>query len=116
MNKCFTCLFVAVVLWAHTGTASQDEKTETGSEETAGAYNLKVQTGLMQVRAVVTDREGRIVENLKKEDFEVLENGKPQEINFFSISKIESGRGFRGMDRTEKKGDETGPAELGIAA
>ena len=111
MNKCFPCLFIALFLLAFTGTASQDEKIEAGSEETTGAFNLKVRTGLMQVRAVVTDREGRIVENLKKEDFEILENGKPQEIGFFSISRIEPGRGFRGMDRTQKKGDETGPAE-----
>jgi VWFA-related protein len=112
MNKCFTCLLVALVLGAFTGTASQGEKTETGSEETTGIFNLKVKTGLMQVRAVVTDREGRIVENLKKEDFELLENGNPQEIGFFSISKIEPGGTFRKTDRTQKKGDATDSAGM----
>ncbi len=54
---------------------------------------IKVQTDLMEVRAVVTDRKGNIIENLKHEDFELLENGKQQEISFFSISKVEREQG-----------------------
>ncbi len=46
---------------------------------------LKLKTELVSVRAVVTDKNGNVVENLKKEDFEVLENDRPQDISFFSL-------------------------------
>jgi VWFA-related protein len=48
---------------------------------------LKLKTELVNVRAVVTDKTGKVVENLKKEDFEVLENDRPQNISFFSFER-----------------------------
>src|SRR5437870_2207890 len=49
---------------------------------------IKISTDLVEVRAVVTDRQGQIVNGLKQEDFQLLENGKPQAISFFSIARI----------------------------
>jgi VWFA-related protein len=49
---------------------------------------ISVKTELMEVRAVVTDRSGKIVEGLKKEEFELFENDKPEEISFFSVSEV----------------------------
>jgi VWFA-related protein len=46
---------------------------------------IRLETDLVQVRAVVTDKKGRLVENLRREDFEVYEDGRPQEIGFFSV-------------------------------
>jgi VWFA-related protein len=66
---------------------------QTKPPEIPEEMKIKVQTDLMEVRAVVTDRKGTIIENLKHEDFELLENGKPQEISFFSISKVEREQG-----------------------
>lgn len=48
---------------------------------------VRLNTELVQLRAVVTDRKGQPVENLKKEDFEVLENGQPREVSFFSLER-----------------------------
>lgn len=42
-------------------------------------------THLVQVNVVVHDKKGDPVADLKKEDFTVLERGKPQEIGFFSV-------------------------------
>ena len=42
----------------------------------------------MEVRAVVTDRQGKLVDGLAKEDFEVLENNRPQAVSFFSIERV----------------------------
>jgi VWFA-related protein len=50
---------------------------------------LKLKTELVNVRAVVTDKNGNIVENLKKEDFEVFENDRPQNISFFSFERTD---------------------------
>lgn len=43
---------------------------------------------LVDVRAVVTDKAGHIVTNLTKDDFELLENDKPQQVAFFSEERI----------------------------
>ena len=47
-----------------------------------------MQVDYVEVDAVVTDRQGQIVRDLKKEDFQVLEDGKPQTITTFSLVDI----------------------------
>lgn len=49
---------------------------------------IRIKTDLVQVRAVVTDRKGQVVDNLKQDDFEILENGKPQTVSFFTLERI----------------------------
>lgn len=44
----------------------------------------KVEVRLIEIDAVVTDRKGNHVSGLKPEDFEVLENGRPQPITNFT--------------------------------
>jgi VWFA-related protein len=46
---------------------------------------LRLRAELVQVRAVVTDKRGQPVADLKKEDFELFEENRPQEISFFSF-------------------------------
>jgi hypothetical protein len=45
---------------------------------------IRVTVDLVQVDAVVTDSQGRHVTGLKPEDFQILEDGKPQKITHFS--------------------------------
>ncbi|MBX3289949.1 MAG: VWA domain-containing protein [Acidobacteria bacterium] len=47
---------------------------------------IRVETNLITVPAVVTDRQGRNQADLKVEDFEIFEDGKKQEIAYFSSS------------------------------
>jgi VWFA-related protein len=49
---------------------------------------FKVRVDYVEVDAVVTDRQGRIVRDLKKEDFQVLEDGKSQSITAFTMVDI----------------------------
>lgn len=53
---------------------------------------IKVDTALVQLHAVVTDRKGQLVDNLKQEDFAIYENGTPQELKFFSLEHVQSRR------------------------
>ena len=53
---------------------------------------IRVKTDLVQLRAVVTDKSGKLVANLNQDDFEVLENGKPQTVSFFSLERIPDGK------------------------
>ncbi|HSA94194.1 MAG TPA: VWA domain-containing protein [Terriglobales bacterium] len=53
---------------------------------------VRVTTGLVLVDAVVTDRNGRPVRDLKAEDFAVYENGKPVKLAFATLHTPEEAR------------------------
>ena len=53
--------------------------------------DLRLKANLVQLRAVVTDKRGQPVAGLKKEDFELLEENRAQEINFFSVEDVGKG-------------------------
>src|SRR5262245_10927543 len=52
---------------------------------------IRITVNLVQVDAVVTDSKDRPVTNLKKEDFILLQDGKPQTITYFAY--VNSGAG-----------------------
>ncbi len=45
---------------------------------------IRVTVSLVQIDAIVTDRNGRQVTDLKAQDFEILQDGRPQKITHFS--------------------------------
>ena len=49
---------------------------------------VKITTNLVQIDAVVTDRSGKHVTDLRPDEVEMLENGKPQKITDFSYIRI----------------------------
>ena len=51
---------------------------------------VKITTNLVQVDAVVTDKEGRRVTDLRPDEVEMLEDGKSQKITNFSYISLES--------------------------
>jgi VWFA-related protein len=51
---------------------------------------VRITTNLVQVDAVVTDKNGKVVTDLKPEEVQILEDGKPQKITHFSYNVIES--------------------------
>ncbi|MEJ7711235.1 MAG: hypothetical protein WKF84_15570 [Pyrinomonadaceae bacterium] len=46
---------------------------------------VRITTNLVQVDAVVTDKEGRHISDLEQQDFEIFENDKRQEITNFCL-------------------------------
>ncbi len=67
------------------------QTTLSGSQATAQEQRpgppgtIRVQVRLIPVDVVVTDARGRPVTDLKQEDFQILENGRLQEIRHFSV-------------------------------
>src|SRR5438477_12859327 len=53
------------------------------------SYLLRSQTNLVLVDVRVTDKSGRPVEGLTKDNFRVLEDGKTQTITSFSMENVE---------------------------
>ncbi len=75
-----TVLIAAYLACASLG-AAQNQSIPPDSRPTT---TLKVDVRLVPVRAIVRDAQGHAVGNLTQEDFQILDNGKPQIISHFS--------------------------------
>ena len=53
--------------------------------------DIKVQVNLVLVRAVVKDSTGKIISDLKQQDFQVFDNGKLQKISSFNVETAAEG-------------------------
>ena len=60
---------------------------------------FRVETNYIEVDAVVTDSQGRFIRDLKREDFEVLEDSRPQKVDLFSLVDIPLERADRPVYR-----------------
>ncbi|MFY9608011.1 MAG: VWA domain-containing protein [Blastocatellia bacterium] len=99
---------VAVILaWSTIGFA------QSNPQGPAQDQPIRITTELVQLDVVVTDKKGQIVTGLKKEDFELHENGKKQLISFFE--SVEAGKKRKPGD-IEKPGEpEVSPQGAGVA-
>jgi VWFA-related protein len=68
--------------------SNSSNAAEVSSHDTNATF--KVRVNLVLVRVVVRDSQGNVVPNLKKEDFQLLDNRKPQVISSFSVETPES--------------------------
>ena len=77
----FTIFFVSGLATAQTPTSAPPiNESET----------IKITTTLIQTDVTVTDKNGKVINDLKPEDFEVYENGRKQNITSFSLISTES--------------------------
>jgi VWFA-related protein len=64
----------------------QQGQQQQDRQQAPGGYSINMQVPVVDVDAVVTDGNGNFLPNLKKENFRVLEDGKPQQIANFGPS------------------------------
>ena len=57
---------------------------------------VRITSELVQTDVVVTDKNDRVVNDLKMSDFEVYENGKRQDIKFMEFVGVDEGRRAEG--------------------
>jgi VWFA-related protein len=69
---------------------ASDSKSEISMHDSESTFKLHV--NLVQVRVVVRDHSGKPVENLRREDFEIYDQGKLQAITNFDVDTPESCR------------------------
>lgn len=67
--------------------STQQQPTPTPAEEVSEGDVVRVETQLVSVPAVVTDRNGRPLTGLRAENFVVLEDGKPQRVTNFATTE-----------------------------
>lgn len=91
IRTCLLSLLSFLVLWTSAFPVAAQNPAPRPAPQTEGQDDdpdeplITVGTQLLELDTVVLDRQGKAVDNLKKEDFELLEDGKPQEIAFFSL-------------------------------
>jgi len=64
--------------------ASPDQNQANDQTEDQAVSTLKVNVNVVQLFFNVKDKKGALIPNLTKDDFEVLEDGKPQTIKYFA--------------------------------
>jgi len=73
--------------------AQENAPAELTTRETEPTFRIEVQRNLVLTRVVVRDAKGRAAGNLRKEDFRLFDNGKPQTIAHFSVEVPSAERG-----------------------
>src|SRR2546428_11761232 len=64
--------------------ASPDQNQANDQTEDQAVSTLKVNVNVVQLFFNVKDKHGALIPNLTKDDFQILEDGKPQTIKYFS--------------------------------
>ncbi|HZS45906.1 MAG TPA: VWA domain-containing protein [Blastocatellia bacterium] len=90
MVKSVGILSLVICIFLATSGFPQTQKT--GDQD----QGLQLQSNLIELRAVVTDKQGHLIDGLKKEDFELAENNQPQQISFFSVENAVKAGGMAG--------------------
>ena len=82
---------------AHDLVASRQAQVPPGRQQqpTVPAVSYDVDVTLVEVDAVVTDEQGRVIRDLRADEFQVLEDGTPQTIDRVSFVEIPIERGER---------------------
>lgn len=84
---------ISFVVLAAALAAQQPAPPPPGAAERPGGeqqppLTFKVEINYVEIDAIVTDAQGNFVRGLTKDDFEVLEQGKPQTVSIFSFVDI----------------------------
>ncbi len=85
-----------LLILALTTVALSQNKPQKPDEDQA----IRISTDLVQLDAVVTDKNGRIVKDLTRADFELYENSKKQPISFFEF--VHAGKSLRKGERASE--------------
>ena len=80
------------------------------------APNLRVAVTTVQVDAVVTDRDGNLVTDLRAEDFEILQDGRPQTISTFGFVSAAGDDGPTGSATRPTAAPPVAPSAPGVPA
>jgi VWFA-related protein len=83
-----------LIAWVSVAAVAQTEPTKERPRRVLPAEEqpqdvIKIDTDLVPVDVTVTDAKGRLVRNLKKEDFKLFEDGAERPIASFNVEKIE---------------------------
>lgn len=112
MRKALALFLSSSFLCAHAlaqTAAPQQQRPQQQSQQPEDEEVVRITANLVQTDVVVTDKDDRVVPDLKLSDFEVYENGRRQELKFMEYVGVEEGRrteGARPADAPDTSGVE----------
>jgi VWFA-related protein len=80
-------VLLAAAFWLLATHASRGQTREQDPRQPSQMDAIRVETSLVTVPVIVTDRAGRFATGLARNDFQLFEDGKPQEITSFSSTE-----------------------------
>src|SRR6266478_797273 len=89
------------VAFAQTPSTPQKPPQEIAPEDI-----IRVTTQLVQTDVVVTDKNDKIVKDLKLEDFELYDNGKKQDLKFLEFVGVDTAKRIEGTPPSLPRGAE----------
>lgn len=89
--------------------SSQSQELKGQEQKKQDEPLLRIETELVQIDVVVTDKQGKLARDLKRADFELFDDGKKQEITHFAIGT--AAQPARWLSAGKKNADEKSPAE-----
>lgn len=102
-----TLAAVVAAAWAFPASGGQNSSLPAGStqekaaaseitsQEKQPSFQLRVERNLVLVRVVVRDSKGQAVSNLRKENFQLFDNGKAQTISDFAAEVVPASAGAK---------------------
>src|SRR5579885_1081689 len=102
---------LTIVIYSFGQQSTNDQKQKQGEEDV-----VKLSTTLVQIDAVVTDKNGKHITDLKPEDFEILQDGKPQKITNFSyiVTQPEKAEPIKTTKGNDKNNNNDVAAPIGV--
>ena len=82
MKVIFSCALLSSILAIN---AFSQQATPTPTPRPADEDVVKISTNLVQIDVTVTNRDGKVIRDLKPEEVEIYQNGKKQDISNFSF-------------------------------
>ncbi|HEX4946450.1 MAG TPA: VWA domain-containing protein [Blastocatellia bacterium] len=95
-------LFLLLALFplaAQTQDKPQPKPQPTPSDD----QTIRIETQVVQLDVTVTDKQGKVIRDLKREDFELREDGKVQDIAYFSVGTATRPARWLGTDKPSRK-------------
>jgi VWFA-related protein len=86
-SKLGLALLLVCLFPAQPFSGREPAEKKNSSQQAQPAFTIRARTNEVLVRVVVRDREGEAVPNLTRDDFRLLDNGKPQTIGQFSTER-----------------------------
>jgi VWFA-related protein len=96
---------------------AKEQKGQKGKEERQKQDEplLRIETDLVQIDVVVTDKQGKLARDLKRADFELFDEGKKQEITHFAIGTAAQPARWLAVEKkkpVEKSSPDSTPVEI----
>ena len=94
------------------------EQKANGEQKKQDEPLLRIETELVQIDAVVTDKQGQLARDLERADFELFDDGKKQEITHFAIGTAAQPARWLAVEKkpAEKSPADSAPSKSGRGA